>query len=57
MLWVLERTLSMRRFFWAPKTYVKTDGYESIYKFTLKNFVYLTLLRTENWESKGINQK
>ena len=26
MLWVLKRTVSMRRFFWAPKTYVKTDG-------------------------------
>ena len=26
MLWVLKRTVSMRRFFWAPKAYVKTDG-------------------------------
>ena len=26
MLWVLKRTVSVRRFFWAPKTYVKTDG-------------------------------
>ena len=26
MLWVLKRTGSMRRFFWAPKTDVKTDG-------------------------------
>ena len=26
MLWVLKRTVSMRRFFWAPKTYVKIDG-------------------------------
>ena len=26
MLWVLKRTVSMRQFFWAPKTYVKTDG-------------------------------
>ena len=25
MLWVLKRTVSMRRLFWAPKTYVKTD--------------------------------
>ena len=25
-MWVLKRTVSMRRFFWAPKTYVKTDG-------------------------------
>ena len=26
MLWVLKRTVSMRRFLLAPKTYVKTDG-------------------------------
>ena len=26
MLWVLKRTVSMRRFFWAPKTYVKGDS-------------------------------
>ena len=26
MLWVLKRTVSMRQFFWAPKTYDKTDG-------------------------------
>ena len=26
MLWVLKRTVSMRRFFWAPKTHVQTDG-------------------------------
>ena len=25
MLWVLKRTVSMRQFFWAPKTYVKPD--------------------------------
>ena len=43
MLWILKRTVSMRRFFWAPKTYVKTDGYENIYNFTLKGFVYLNL--------------
>ena len=30
MLWVLKRTLSMRRFFWAPKTDVQTDGLENI---------------------------
>ena len=39
MLWVL----SMRRFFWAPKTYVETDEKEKIYNFMLKNFVYLNL--------------
>ena len=43
MLWVLKRTISMRRFFRAPKTYVQTDGLENIYNFTLKNFVYLNL--------------
>ena len=43
MLWELKRTVSMRRFFWAPKTYVQTDGFENIYNFTLKNFVYLNL--------------
>ena len=26
MLWVLKRTVSMRRFFLAPKTYVQTNG-------------------------------
>ena len=43
MLWVLKRTVSMRRFFWAPKTYVKTEGQENIFTFTLKNCVYLNL--------------
>ena len=41
MLWVLKRKISMRRFFGAPKTYVKTDGLENIYIFMLKFFVYL----------------
>ena len=43
MLWVLKRTISMRQFFWAPKTYVKTNGLENIYTFTIKKFVYLNL--------------
>ena len=43
MLWVLKRTVSMRGIFCAPKTYVKTDGYESIYNFMLENFVYLNM--------------
>ena len=43
MLWVLKITVSKRRFFWAPKTYVKTDGKENNNNFTLKNFVYLNL--------------
>ena len=25
MLWVLKRTVSSRRFFWAPKAYVQID--------------------------------
>ena len=36
MLWVLKRTVSMRRFFWAPKTYAKSYWEENIYNFTLK---------------------
>ena len=35
MLWVLKRTVSMRQFFWATKTNVKTDGLENIYNFKL----------------------
>ena len=31
MLWVLKRTVSMRRLFWAPKTYVKTDMGKKIF--------------------------
>ena len=41
MLWVLKRTVSMRQFFWAPITYVQTDGLENIYNFMLNFFVYL----------------
>ena len=41
MLWVLKRTFSMRQFFWAPKTYAKTDELENIYTFTLKIFAYI----------------
>ena len=43
MLWVLKRTVSMRRFFLAPKIYVQIDGLENINNFTLKNIVYLNL--------------
>ena len=43
MFLVLKRTVSMKRFFWAPKTSVQTDGLKNIYNFTLKNFVYLNL--------------
>ena len=30
MLWVLKRTVSLRRFFSAPKTYIQTDGLDNI---------------------------
>ena len=43
MLWVLKRTVSMRRFFWAPKTYAKYYKQGKIYNFTLKIFVNLNL--------------
>ena len=39
MLWVLKRTVSMRWFFWAPRTYVKRNGYENIHNFTLIYFL------------------
>ena len=39
MLWVLKRTVSMRRFFWEHKTYTK----EYIDNFTQKIIVYLNL--------------
>ena len=38
MLWVLKRTVLMRRFFRAPTTYVNIDGLEDINNFMLKNF-------------------
>ena len=41
MLWVLKRTVSMRRFFREPKTHVKMDGQENIHNCTLKSFAYL----------------
>ena len=40
MLWVLKRTVSMRQFLWAPKTYVKIDQLENIHNFTTKSFIY-----------------
>ena len=43
MLCVLKKNVSMKRFFWAHKTYVQTDELESIYNFMLKDFVYLNL--------------
>ena len=38
LLWVLKRTISIRWFFWAPKTYVLTDV-----QFNAKIFCYLNL--------------
>ena len=43
MLWVLKRTISMKQFFWASKTNVKTDGKENIHNFMLENAVYLDM--------------
>ena len=40
MLWVPKRTVSMRRFFWAHKTNVKTYGLENYHNFLLKILVY-----------------
>ena len=46
MLWVRKRTISMRWFFWAPKTYAYSYGLEDIYNFTLKICAYLNLCLT-----------
>ena len=43
MLWVLKRTVSMRRFFWAPKSYAINYWYEDIDSFAPKYFVYQNL--------------
>ena len=43
MLWVLKRTVSMRRFFCATSTYAKSYGEGNIYNFALIFFVYLNL--------------
>ena len=46
MLSVLKRTVSMRRFFWALKTYVQTDGLDNIYaqKFCLSKPMYVAVI-------------
>ena len=36
MLWVLKRTVSMRRLFWTHKTHILTDGDENNPNFTHK---------------------
>ena len=38
MFWVLKRTVSMRRFFWAPKTYAKTVDIIKYLQFDAENF-------------------
>ena len=43
MLWVLKRTVSMRRFFWAPKHMLKIKGKKILTFFTLKMFGYINL--------------
>ena len=48
MLWVLKRIISMKRSFWAPKTYAKNYGEENIHNFLLKFFVYLNLWSLHN---------
>ena len=40
---VLKRTVSMRRFFWAPTTCVLAEKQENNYNFTLIKFPYLHL--------------
>ena len=42
MLLVLKRTVSMRRFFWAPKTYAEIMGRKYL-QFYADFFVYLNL--------------
>ena len=37
MLWVLKRTVSARRFFWAPKQMFKMTAEEDIHNFTFLN--------------------
>ena len=42
-MWVLKRTVSMRRFLWVLKTYGKIDEKGNIYNFFAKHFAYLDL--------------
>ena len=49
MLWVLKRTVSMRRFFRAHKTNVKIDGLENISVCAKNNLsISLTAICLEN---------
>ena len=40
MLWVLKRTISMKWFFWAPKTYANFNG-KKIFTILHWNFLFL----------------
>ena len=55
MLLVLKRTVSMKRFFWAPTIYAKNHRKENIYNFTLNFFNYLNLWQY-NTNRKQMNQ-
>ena len=46
MLSVLKRTVSIRWFFWVPKTHVKTDRLEDNNIFTLKSMITWTYVNT-----------
>ena len=57
MLWVLKRAVSMRRFFWAPKTIVKKiDGYNFFYNFTL-NFFFIRRYVSLERQNQLLEQK
>ena len=43
LLWVLKRTVSVRRFFWVPITHIRIDELENIHNFTFKYFACLML--------------
>ena len=36
MLWVLKRTVSMKKFFWTSTAYVEIDGMSTINKYNEK---------------------
>ena len=58
MLWVLKRTVSMRRSFKRQKHMLKVMGKKNIYYFKLNRFVYLILWKPASWVVKlGTNAK
>ena len=50
MFWVLKRTVKIRRFFWAPKTYVKTNGKKKYSQFYAEKFC-LSWAMIHTWQS------